>query len=278
MSLDSYAHRPTGLLKLLEIVENVYARFGKTANTAALSSLDVEGHYSWRDSRNWGRNVLSLRYLRGEGVQVAARSMPLPMFWNSRVQYVDACDTRELRWRCPELASKPLVDPQILDNIQYLSKIEDGSLDFIIALDRIEKSENPALLIETYLGKLRTKGVLYLSVHDKSRTIHKRRPSTSIEHVRRDYECDYSREREVHLEEWLRLVGGITDERELVHAISRLEESEYELAYHVWGAREFRELLQYLRTELFMPFEVTTSIVWPAGSSEILYILKKIEV
>jgi hypothetical protein len=275
MNTGTYSEEQSWKIKFLAFIAGIYSWLSPR-DRLSLGNLPVHNdRFGWRDPSMWGRAYLSLRYIRGKGIQIAPRSSPVPVYFGTQVQYLDRWSTTHLRQHFPEYVSQPLVDPHIVDDTEFLSTIGSESLQFLISFNIVEFSEDPIRLIETYLSKIAPGGVLYLAISDKDKTLNCRRPSTSIDHLLMDYEHGQGRERQVHYEEWLRLVGGITDMHEITHAVDRLDESHYEIPYHVWKRDDIADLLDYLRVHLMFPFEVITSLTWIGRESEVLYILKK---
>ena len=131
------------------------------------------------------RRSIAAKYLHGDGIEIGALHNPLRT--KARVKYVDRLSRAELLRHYPELAVVRVVDPDIVDDGETLTKIPDGSQDFIIANHFIEHCENPIGTLQTFAAKLRARGVVYMVVPDKKHTFDRRRPSTTIEHLETDY-------------------------------------------------------------------------------------------
>ena len=80
----------------------------------------------------WARKFLSFRYIRGNGAEIGALHEPLPLYRGAKALYIDRYSREQLREHYPELASFDLIDPDIIDDGEQLSSIEDGTLDFLI--------------------------------------------------------------------------------------------------------------------------------------------------
>jgi hypothetical protein len=84
-------------------------------------------------SRGDIRAVLAAQYLAGDGIEIGALHSALPLPEGARAKYVDRLPVSELRRQYPELAQLDLVDVDIIDDGETLSRIPDGSQDFIVA-------------------------------------------------------------------------------------------------------------------------------------------------
>ncbi len=71
-----------------------------------------------------------------------------------------------------------MVDPDIIDYGETLSKIGDQSQDFVIASHFIEHCEYPLGAIKSWCRVLRPNGVLFLVVPDRAAHFDKDRPPT----------------------------------------------------------------------------------------------------
>ena len=97
------------------------------------------------------RRALSDKYLTGQGIEIGALHYPLEVGEQVSVRYVDRLSSEELRPLYTELREFPLVPIDIIDDGEKLSRIEDESLDFIIANHMLEHCENPLGTIRNHL-------------------------------------------------------------------------------------------------------------------------------
>jgi SAM-dependent methyltransferase len=141
----------------------------------------------------------------------------------------------------------------VIDDGEKLAAFADDSLDFVIANHFIEHCENPIAAIANHLRVLRNGGVLYMAVPDKRSTFDVDRPVTTVEHLARDFRDGPEWSRFDHFEEYARIVNRIQPYDG--HARYLMDKG-YSIHYHVWTPESFRELLDYCRDTLKMPFEL----------------------
>lgn len=190
------------------------------------------------------RRRLADQFLHGEGIEIGALHNPLPT--SARVQYVDRLSRVDLRSQYPELAAFPLVDPDIVDDGEKLTKIADGSLDFIIANHFIEHCEDPIGTLKTFATKLRPGGALYLAVPDKRYNFDRVRPSTTFDHLMADHADGGAASRWDHYAEFARLGSrsGAMPEAQAEARAQKLMSERYSIHFHAWTFEEFCEVLE----------------------------------
>ncbi|MEK9135647.1 MAG: methyltransferase domain-containing protein, partial [Bacteroidota bacterium] len=130
------------------------------------------------------------KYLQGTGIEIGALHKPLALRGRKvrKVIYVDRLSTEEQRSHYPELDNLPLVVPDIIDDGTMLEKVENGSVDFIIANHLLEHLDNHLLALENWCKKLKPGGVVYMAIPDKRYTFDKERPVTPLSHLVEDYQ------------------------------------------------------------------------------------------
>ncbi|MBW8051172.1 MAG: methyltransferase domain-containing protein [Cytophagales bacterium] len=135
------------------------------------------------------RESIANLYLTGNGIEIGALHLPLKVPPSASVKYVDILPKSELEKHYPELLKDyELVEVDIVDDGEYLIKIQNSSLNFVIACHFLEHCQNPIAAVENFLRVLKPGGILYLAVPDKRYTFDKDRPITSFEHLLKDYE------------------------------------------------------------------------------------------
>lgn len=204
------------------------------------------------------RSVLAIRYLRGEGLEIGALHNPVFTGPFVKVKYVDRMSLADLVGQYAELAKLKLVDPEIIDDGEKLSKVAGDSQDFIIANHFIEHCEDPIGTLRNFSEKLRAAGVLYLAVPDKRRTFDRRRESTSFAHLARDFEEGAACSKEEHFLDFVRnvtLPGGATAEQ-IQTTIQELKNRDYSIHFHVWTGPEFYDFLEKSIVRYKLPLSI----------------------
>jgi SAM-dependent methyltransferase len=206
------------------------------------------------------RRKLASQYLVGEGIEVGALHRPLLVNKNSqkiKVSYVDRLDSESIRISYSELRDLSLVDVDIVDNGETLQKIEDASLDFIIANHFIEHAENPLGTIRNHLRKLKNNGVLFYAIPNKIKTFDKNRSLTSFEHLLRDDQLGPEISRLDHYREWVEKVLEISSPDDITDMIDKTISSGYSIHYHVWDEttlKDFGKNIESLMTIKLLEF------------------------
>ncbi len=216
------------------------------------------------------RRDLADRYLAGDGLEIGALHQPLEVPANS-VRYVDRMDVPGLRRHYPELADKPLVDVDVIDDGETLSRQDDASVDFVIANHFIEHTQDPLGTIASHLRVLRPGGVIYMAVPDRSQTFDVLRPPTPFDHVLRDHRDGPAWSRMVHFEEWARFVERVP-EAEVGARAAALADQDYSIHFHVWTPDEFASMLEQAQAETGLAFEL---VEMERNGGECIFILRR---
>ena len=199
---------------------------------------------------------LVARYItKGEGIEIGALDHKTSVPDGVKVYYVDKHPVDKLRVMYPELADKPLVDADILDDGETLDSIEDKFYDFIIAKHMIEPCRNPIGTLKTFLRVLKVGGIIYLGVPDKRYTFDFERSITPLEHIIRDYEEGPEWSHLSHYEDWVRVVEKVSEEQ-FSTRVQELYDQDRDLHFHVWTSQDFLELLIFCQRQLAFNFEI----------------------
>lgn len=198
------------------------------------------------------RELLSYRFIRGEGIEIGALNAPLPVRPGAKVRYVDRM--ADLDSQYPELGGK-MVKVDIVDNGETLATVPDGSQDFVIANHFLEHCQDPIATLANLTRVLRPGGVLYMAVPEKRFTFDHRRPPTPLEHLIRDHEEGPEVSRLGHFEEFTRLVHDIRGEEAVAEHVRTLVEKDYSIHFHVWTQLEFLDLVRYAMQRYTMQLE-----------------------
>jgi O-antigen biosynthesis protein len=201
------------------------------------------------------RRMMAALYLSGDGLEIGALNAPLAVPPGARVTYIDRMTVAELRRQYPELMDQELVPVDIVDDGERLAQFAPASQDFIIANHFLEHTQDPIGTLSRHLDMLRSGGVLFIAVPNRTYTFDRDRPPTSWEHLRRDHLEGPEWSYEDHLCEFAKLV----DKRQgdaLEKRVSELRESQYSIHYHVWNESEFRTILDRAAIEFDLPCTV----------------------
>jgi SAM-dependent methyltransferase len=207
----------------------------------------------------WGpkelnRPAIAKAYLQGQGIEIGALHRPLEVPPAAHVRYVDRFPNAGLKEHYPELKKERLVPVEIVDDGEKLATIADASQDFVIANHFFEHCQDPIASFQNFMRVLKTGGVLFMAVPDKRYTFDLRRPVTPLAHMVRDHDEGPGWSRVGHFHEWVRLVHGASDDKEVSRQVTDLLTRDYSIHYHVWTQKEFLELLLELRKRV--EFEV----------------------
>jgi predicted SAM-dependent methyltransferase len=219
----------------------------------------------------FNREAIAARYLHGDGIEIGALHNPLHVPRDARVRYLDRLTVPELEQQYPELRRKKLVEVDIVDDGERLTRLSNASQDFVIANHFLEHCQDPIGALESMFRVLRPGGVLYLAVPDKRFTFDSDRTVTSLDHVLEDHRAGPEGSRRQHFEEWARLVDRV-DEREVKAHAARLLEADYSIHFHVWKQSDVFDLLQVARREVGLDFEVELAT---RNGHENLFVLRK---
>jgi SAM-dependent methyltransferase len=177
-----------------------------------------------------------------------------------------------LRSHYPELRDLSLVDPDIIDNAESLSTIPPDSQDFVVASHFLEHCQDPVATLQTFMRVLQPDGILYLIIPDKRYTFDKDRPSTTREHIVRDFEEGPSWSREKHYREYARLVEHAAPGEAEDHRAQYLMDSDYSVHFHVWTKPEFLELVAFVNGKYKLAYEIRLFL---DNGPEGIYVLQK---
>lgn len=218
------------------------------------------------------RALVAQWFLRGDGIEIGALHNPMPTPPVARVKYVDRMPAEGLRAQYPELKDLPLVNPDIVDDGEILSTVAAESQDFVIAGHFLEHCQNPVAALQTFIRVLPPDGILFLVIPDKLYTFDKDRPSTTPEHIVRDFEEGPGWSREQHYREYARLVDhAAAGEAEELRA-RWLMDMDYSIHFHVWTKPEVLGLFAFIHEKYNLGYEVR---FFMDNGPEGIYILQK---
>ena len=190
------------------------------------------------------REELSVRYLRGDGIEIGALHRPMWVPPGVRVRYVDNASREQLVEAVTDVdpAIEDAVRVDVVDDGRELATFSDASLNFVIANHVLEHLEDPVVALSHWLRVLRPGGVLLLTLPDARHTFDAPRERTTVKHVLRDHREGPEVSREDHLTEYARLAEHVPDER-IAERVTELAQAPWPIHFHVWELESFLELL-----------------------------------
>lgn len=213
---------------------------------------------------------MAARYLRGDGIEIGALHLPLPLPPTARVKYVDRMSAADLHRQYESFANVTLVETDIIDDGETLKTVADASQDFVVANHFLEHCQNPILTFQNFFRVLKADGVFFGAVPDKRHTFDIDRPCTSWDHIVRDFTDGPAWSKRQHFEEWSRLVNKRPGEAEVDAEARHLMAMDYSIHFHVWDAAALTEFLAALRH--YVPFELE---LFMRNGHETLIVLRK---
>jgi SAM-dependent methyltransferase len=222
-------------------------------------------------SKALDREKLAFAYLRGDGIEIGALHNPLSVPTAAKVSYVDRLPVATLLEHYPDLAHLKVVEPDIVDDGERLSKVAGESQDFVIANHFLEHCQDPIGAMANFFRVLRVDGILYLALPDKRYTFDVDRPVTPLAHLIRDHEEGPAWSRYQHFEEYIRQVAKITGESAIKEHTESLMQQDYSIHFHVWTQAEVLEFLLALRRKFCYEIEVFFK-----NGQEMVSILRKV--
>jgi SAM-dependent methyltransferase len=246
------------------VVERMASTSGANASTDGSSLVPVSPtplEVRARVGREW---------LVGEGLEIGALHLPMPLPDGASVRYVDRMGVPDLRVEYPELGSTTLVVPDIIDDGESLGTLGDATVDFVVANHFIEHCQDPIGALETMLRVVRPGGLIFMAVPDKRRTFDVARPVTTLEHVIRDHEEGPERSYRAHVEEWVALVDHGPDASIDVDDLVRRNAS---IHFHVWHPPAFLDLVRHCQRTVGVAFDLA---LFQQNGPEFLVILARL--
>jgi predicted SAM-dependent methyltransferase len=218
------------------------------------------------------RAEIAQKFIAGSGIEIGALHNPLSIGPEVRVKYVDKLSIAGLREHYPELHDRVFVEPDIIDDGEILSSVQDNSLDFIIANHMLEHCENPLGAIRNHLRKVHLEGILYYAIPEKEQGFDAARESTSFLHLVEDdlWGPEVSRHR--HFWEWVTFVNQTCNLKEAAAQVEELKKRNYSIHFHVWDERSFREFTKEVQRYLHDPFHV---VYLERNDTEVITVFRK---
>jgi SAM-dependent methyltransferase len=241
------------------------------------------------------RELLARHYLRGSGIEVGAFASPLPVPAGVLVQYVDKYTLSDMS-EAHTIAGLTLADfgvdlgtiiqPDIVDDGETLSKVGDYTQDFVIANHVLEHFEDPIQGFKNMMRVLKHDGILYLSLPEMRHSFDRNRQPTPVEHLIRDYEEGPAWSREQAYAEFAELFveNGMDKGLFPKHAgaarkdferrvADELNQAQFSIHFHAWTMHGMIELFTVLKTYLRINFEFE---LIKKNGDEVIFLFRKV--
>jgi predicted SAM-dependent methyltransferase len=217
------------------------------------------------------REYLSLRYIRGEGIEIGSRGYPLEVRSDVRVCHVDCHSAKVLRSQCQDADEAARIHVDVIDDARTLEKFQGASQDFVIANHVLEHLQDPLGALLRFFEIVRDGGVVFLALPEKRKTFDANRPTTTLEHLIADQADGGAASFDRHHEEAIRMTPGI-DPGQIKEKTAASKEEQGTIHYHCWTLWEMLEMLSHLRRT-----EVTFDLLhYVLHARECLFVMRKL--
>ena len=225
----------------------------------------------------WGnmRIILSQVYLKGSGIEIGGLNEPLRIDTIAAdIRYVDRMDRKRLYEQYPHIKEDEMVEVNIVDDGEKLHKIDNRSLDFIVANHFLEHCQNPLGTLRNFIGKLKDNGILFLAVP----TRHKEswdadRETTPFEHLLKDEKDEGQNSKHGHYREWVTLVDK--KDANIAHETQKMIDLDQSIHFHVWDNISLIDFIYQANQYLGLPVQLE-SYQNNDGRGEAILILRKV--
>ncbi len=237
-----------------------------------IKSTIIDARKFFRMFRNLDREAIAAHYLKGDGIEIGALHNPLKLPRGAHARYVDRMSREDLRRQYPELASRDLVPVDIIDDGERLSKIADGSQDFVVANHFLEHCENPLQTLTELVRVLGPGGILFMCVPDKRYTFDAPRSVTPFDHIEQDLREGPAWYRTKHFKDWVEHVEHIADPAGIAKRTDELIAQNYSIHYHVWTLEDLVDLVRRAPQVLNLSYNIECIQM---GEGEVVLVLRK---
>jgi len=256
--------------------------------TTARPSEDLHFHNAL-SHRNFQmvRVAVSENYIRGNGIEIGALNLPLPVAGDVQVRYVDRETEAELHDQYDELgmAEVDFIDPDVVDDAEQLRQFPDNSEDFVIASHVLEHLENPVRAFKNWLRVVRHGGVVYVALPDMRRCFDAGREVTSVEHVIRDYEEGPAWSRSMAFRDFGKIYVAFGMDKGLVEHLhgearstreqaeaERLDRKNFSIHFHAWTPDAMMEMFLATKARYGLSFETELML---QNQDEVIFVFRK---
>lgn len=239
------------------------------------------------------RERLAKKYLIGNGVEIGALHLPLPIPTGVTVQYVDLVSQEENIILHPELPAHRIVKNNYIDDGFTLNRIESSSMDFVIANHVLEHAPNPLQVLYNWGRILKPNGIFFISIPLAAKCFDKGRVISTLQHLIDDY--NFCRENNItafkaanreHYREWLtisqpkiRQLNGekakYTTLEMLDIEIDRLCSKTTEIHFHTFTTESFRSFLEHFTQSVENSKYKLLEVCCSRGNRECVAIIEK---
>lgn len=213
------------------------------------------------------RKSLSEKYIRGSGIEIGALHFPTPVLPECKVTYVDRVPPDELAIVHSDVTS--VHKDYIVDSAESLEKFHDSSLCFIIANHVLEHCQDVIQTLAVWMDRLKSGGIVYAALPEKTQTFDRHREITPIEHLWRDFTAGPLVSQEDHYRDYFQNVDGITGQA-LEDRVALSMKEDTNIHFHVWDRAAQHDMFNGLKERL--GFEILEGV---DHGSEIIWILRK---
>lgn len=195
------------------------------------------------------------------GLEVGAMHNRAPVPRPCKMTYVDAARSTDLLKMHPELEGNPIVEPDIIDNVETLSKVSESSYDFVIASHLLEHAKNFLQALEALLRVTKSGGMVFVTLPNKCTTFDRMRLLTNVRHIVSEYEDPDQSDINnwEHFREWsISDAKGATIDYARVDAVaSSFLKIGYHIHFHTFTADSLIQILAVARKLLKEAFDVS---------------------
>jgi predicted SAM-dependent methyltransferase len=198
------------------------------------------------------------------GLELGALHRPAPVPTFCHMKYLDGENVNTLRLMYPELDSFPLVEADILDRAETMSKVDDDAFDFLVASHLLEHTQNVLLALQNQLRVVRKGGFIFLVVPNMCKTFDRSRLLTSVTHVLNEYrdsQLVVNNEFEHHREFALSSKGSILNQAQITavqieEAARKFMAEGYHIHYHTFTPSSFFSIMMEAQKIMPYPFDI----------------------
>lgn len=223
----------------LPVVTLAYNKLLKIPLGAPIFNININSYKNAKTSSEL--ESFFLKTYIGKGIELGSGQNPLPVPIDCNIDYAVLNSTH-----MDSNINK--VKPKYIGNLEIINKFDDN-LDFIVASDTLEFSNNPINTISQLKKKLKLNGRLFLCIKN-SQYIHNTKV-TNLNHIISDFkQPDYNSDN-LHLMEY------ICKNKDLIHIDNiymliqeHLQEKQTGIMYHYFNSTSINKLIKWYNTNI----------------------------